>query len=239
MFNEEVLGLEMIQDNSGTGSLLHQGDTFHSGLESAIEAVVLWTFEVLGQTSFTRVLNEYMNRASKVHDDEEIYDRYMAYTLNCLIFEEPLFNLGSLSITPHRLFASLHLQQKPGLSDIEFVHSLFQVSAKTKSGIVVKDLIHYEKFHIIENRRKDFINIRKNDVIQNFLFRSDNHWVLNSNTILHPQHKIQEIRSFLKKSKSFQLSKKATLLKCLRAYTDMSRYHLRNRKAKPSSYFRD
>lgn len=160
-------------------------------IQTAIEAIIAWTYNEHGQNIFISAYKSYHETVGKVWEEEAFYHDHTNYALNHFIFESPLIG-GNLTPIQAFLqspyFQSLKQTTQLWLSQLDqFVHSLFRIDKVKNKKLLLCNLIDKTRFWIqVEEEYLTKIYPKKS-IIQGLIFYPDQGPFFSSGLLIHPE----------------------------------------------------
>ncbi len=175
----------------------------HIAIDDQLENILAWAQSKFGDDEFIEAKEEFFLNSGKVFYDDSFYEQRMGYFLDYFLLERPIES--KLEKTPFSEYM-LQPQATPWSSKDDslrdFCHSLFQVLKNQDNQLLVLDLINDQKIKIIARKNESFTAIQRKDLLQGYIYKSQNHYYLSHGLVFHPTKLSRFIKKEIKKSKN-------------------------------------
>jgi hypothetical protein len=211
----------------------NKADDVGNHIDAAIEKLTHWAEREFGSDELIAAREEFFLKFGKVFYDDPFFGSRMSYFINYYLFERPVSKNGSKNISPVRFY----LDTNPERTDAAAIqathelslciHGIFQViKIKSSEDAIFLNLLTQDKIPMRLPKNYRLFGLKKNQILQGFLFRTQNGYHPAAGIAYHPDGVLPILKkaikaefksldadhlSFLGRSASTQL--KATRLK--------------------------
>jgi hypothetical protein len=170
--------------------------------DEARDHLLTWAQARFGEDEFVKAKEEYFWQTGKVFYDDSFYHARMEYFTDFFLLERPLSQLygADLCLTPYKIHQqSINSEQLAGLE--QFEHTLLQITKVYSDRITAVNLIKGEQVSIFPRSFESFRAISKKEIVQGFLYQSEQKWFFGRGMLFHPLKANRFIKKELKKLK--------------------------------------
>lgn len=187
----EMTGIPVLSDNG-------------QSIDDAIERLTLWAEEEFGNDELVVAREEFFAKFGKVFHDDAFFGSRMSYFLNFYLFERPIKSSGSRAISPVRFYLDTNPERTTAVA-IQAIHELslcmhgvFQVlKVKDEEGIFL-NLLNNEKIPMKLPKTYRLFGLKKNQVLQGFIFRTNTGYHPAAGIAYHPDGTLRLIKKLIK-----------------------------------------
>lgn len=175
----------------------------HTTIDDQLESILSWAQGKFGDNEFIEAKEEFFRNSGKVFYDDSFYEQRMGYFLDYFLLERPIAT--NVTQTPFSEYM-LQPQARPWSSKDDslrkFCHSLFQVLKSHDDYLLVLDLVNNQKIKVITRKNECFTAIERKDLLQGYLYKSEDNYYLSHGLIFHPAKLSRFIKKEIKKAKN-------------------------------------
>ena len=177
--------------------------TPHTTIDDQLENILSWAQNKFGDNEFIEAKEDFFLNSGKVFYDDTFYEQRMGYFLDYFLLERPLTRQGTETpFSEYMAQPQAHLWTSKEDSLHKFCHSLFLVLRSQSNSLIVLDLINDQKIKIMARKNESFTAIQRKDLLQGYLYQSQDHYYLSHGLLFHPSKLSRFIKKEIKKAKN-------------------------------------